>query len=63
MIYKSNEDKKVAPIKEELLSIYELGPNLEKKGKSTINPAMKSFFTIALAFLGWFHSQIKKELL
>jgi tetratricopeptide (TPR) repeat protein len=33
MIYKSNnEDKKVAPIKEELLSsIYELGPNLEKK--------------------------------
>ena len=33
MIYKSNnENEKVAPIKEELLaSIYELGPNLEKK--------------------------------
>jgi hypothetical protein len=33
MIYKSNNEyQKVAPIKEELLSsMYELGPNLEKK--------------------------------
>jgi hypothetical protein len=43
MIYKSNNEDKSSTYKEELLSsIYELGPNLEK-GKSTINPAMKSF--------------------
>jgi hypothetical protein len=55
---------KVAPIKEELLSsIYELGPNLEKKGKSTINPAMNLLYNSTCLFLLVSYSQIKKELL